>query len=270
MSTIAVVGNAARDVVAGSAPRAGGPVFYATRALARLGADGRVAARAAAADRGLVLDPIAAFGLPLAWSAGSATASFSFHYEGDHRVMTVEAVGDPWTPADVEGWAALTLEGAGWVHVGALLRTDFDVAALGALARDGRRLLVDAQGLVRVARVGPLQRDARIDPELLRHVRMLKLNGSEAAILAGGLEPEQLRDLRIPELILTLGPRGAMIVTPGAVERVPAAPVAEVTDPTGAGDTFSAAYLHARSCGAEPVEAARAASAFVGEVIGAG
>ena len=39
MTELAVVGNLTRDVVAGATPRPGGAVFYAARALARLGAD---------------------------------------------------------------------------------------------------------------------------------------------------------------------------------------------------------------------------------------
>ena len=45
-------------------------------------------------------------------------------------------------------------------------------------------------------------------------------------------------------------------------------PVTGDVDPTGAGDSFSLAYLAARAAGAEPVEAARHASAFVSDLLG--
>ncbi len=120
------------------------------------------------------------------------TTAFSFHYEGDRRVMTVDAIGDPWTAADVEGWAADALAGCEWVLVGGLLRSHFGTPAAAALAAGGRRLLLDAQGITRVAETGPLREDAAFDRELLRDLAVLKLNEVEGKILAGGLGQEQL------------------------------------------------------------------------------
>ena len=52
MTAIAALGHITRDVVDGAEPRPGGGVFYAARALARLGADARVeAACSASIDR---------------------------------------------------------------------------------------------------------------------------------------------------------------------------------------------------------------------------
>ena len=52
--------------------------------------------------------------------AGTRTTAFSFHYEGDHRVMHVDEVGDPWTVADAGGLVAEALGTTRWVQVGAL------------------------------------------------------------------------------------------------------------------------------------------------------
>jgi len=68
-------------------------------------------------------------------------------------------------------------------------------------------------------------------------------------------------------VILTLGSLGAWIVTPTLLEHVPATPVDEVVDPTGAGDTYSVVYLIHRARGAEPVEAARIASETVSAML---
>jgi 2-dehydro-3-deoxygluconokinase len=83
----------------------------------------------------------------------------------------------------------------------------------------------------------------------------------------GDTEPERLAALGVPEVLLTLGAEGAVVVTRARIEGVPAHDVDEVGDPTGAGDTFSAAYLVARVAGAAPLEAARSASATVGEFL---
>ena len=82
---------------------------------------------------------------------------------------------------------------------------------------------------------------------MLRYVEILKLNDEEAETLVGSAEPEKLRALGVPEVILTLGSQGAWVVTPGLVEHVPSVPVDGDVDPTGAGDTYSVTYLRAAS-----------------------
>ncbi|MDQ3120972.1 MAG: PfkB family carbohydrate kinase [Actinomycetota bacterium] len=210
-------------------------------------------------DRADLLPPLEAFGLPVRWYPSETTAAYSFHYEGNRRIMRQDSVGEPWSTERALEAAA----DAAWVHVGALVRTDFPTETLAALARDGRRLLLDAQGLVRTAALGPLETDGNIG-DMLRHVTILKLNDEEAETLVGSIDPDRLRSLGVPEILLTLGSRGAMVVADEVVERVPAHRIDGPVDPTGAGDTFSAGYLVARDAGADPVEAARAANDLVG------
>ena len=266
MSRVAVVGSLARDIVAGAAPRPGGAAFYAGRAFARLGSDAEIVTRCGAEDAHWLLPSLESFGLPVMFREGERTAGFSFHYEGDHRVMHVDEVGDPWTVEDVTTWVDDALRDTGWVQVAALLRTDFDAGGLARLGRE-RHLLIDAQGLVRVAEVGPLERDAQIDSAVLAPITILKLNEDEARVLAGGVDVELLRGLRVPEVVVTLGSAGALVVTKHTSERIPPVVIDEIVDPTGAGDSFSAAYLHARSQGAAPIEAARFANDFAAELL---
>jgi sugar/nucleoside kinase (ribokinase family) len=256
--TIAAIGHLSRDVVAGAAPRPGGGVFYSARALARIGADARIAASCASEDRAHLLPPLEAYGLPVTWYPSTTTTAYNFHYEGDRRIMRQDAVGEPWT-------ADRALEAVGdaeWVHVGALVRTDFPEPTLEALAQGGRRLLVDAQGLVRTAALGPLRRDGEIG-DVLRHVTILKLNDVEAETLVGRATPEAAASLGVREILLTLGSQGSFVIVGTLVEHIPAEIVEGVVDPTGAGDTFSAAYLTARVAGADPVEAASIATKTV-------
>jgi sugar/nucleoside kinase (ribokinase family) len=258
MTAIAALGHLTRDVVAGGEPRPGGGVFWSTRALARLGADAAVHASSSAEDRPALLPPLEAFGLPVTWYESSTTTAYSFHYEGDRRIMWQDAVGDPWPPERA-------VEAAGdatWINVCALTRTDFPPETLAALAESGRQLLVDLQGLVRTASVGPLHTDEHIG-DVLHHIEVLKLNDEEAETLVGSADPERLRDLGVPEVVLTLGSQGAWVITPALVEHVAAVPVEGEVDPTGAGDTYSVTYIVRRAAGAEPVEAARAAAETV-------
>jgi sugar/nucleoside kinase (ribokinase family) len=184
---------------------------------------------------------------------GAATTGFAFHYEGETRVMSVEHLGDAWTPED----AAVVPPGA-WVHVAPLLRSDFPVETVAALAR-GRQVSFDGQGLVRAGELGPLRLDANFDRAILRHVDILKLAEEEADVIGS------VDRLGVPEVLVTYGHRGSCVYHEGRAVDVGAWPVA--TDPTGSGDAFSAAYLAARSRGLSPTSAARRATALVGALL---
>lgn len=259
---VAVIGNLVRDIVDGAEARPGGAVFYQARVFAQVehGRDIRLITRCAPEDRDLLVRPVEAFGLPVIWRPARETQTFRFHYEGETRIMEIAALGDPWTPDDVEGWVAQAMGGAEWIMLGALTRADFPPETLSALRSDGRQLLVDAQGLVRRGTLGPLVRDGKVPPESFAAVRVLKLNDVEAEALVGSTRPEDLQRLCVPEVVLTLGSRGVVVVTASEAEHVPAAPIDGPVDPTGAGDTFWVSYLVARSQGAAPIEAARHAT----------
>jgi sugar/nucleoside kinase (ribokinase family) len=221
-----------------------------------------VAAKCADADRHLLLAPLVRLGLPVAWRAGDSTAAFSFRYEGDRRQMTVDAIGPAWTRSDLHG-----LDRVDWVHVGALARTDFPAETLAALAR-GRRVSFDGQGLVRPARTGPLRLDDGYDPDVLRYVSILKLADEEARVVVGEPDEHALRSLGVPEVVVTLGSVGSLVLAQGRLERVAAPAVDGAVDPTGAGDAFAAAYLVARATGHGPRAAARRATALVAGLLG--
>jgi len=254
---LAVVGNLSLDRVDGGPPRAGGAPFWAARALRVLGAPALVAVKCAQEDRRVLAPPLVALGLPVVWLTGESTAAFSFRYSGDRREMVVDAVGSPWTAEDVGG-----LRGVRWVHVGALASSDFPAETLAELAR-GRHVSFDGQGLVRPARTGPLRLSVEVDLDALRHVSILKLAEEEARVLLGEPDEAALRSLGVPEVLVTLGSRGSVVLADGRLSHVPAQAVGGDVDPTGAGDAFSAAYLVARSSGHAPAAAARRATALV-------
>lgn len=176
--------------------------------------------------------------------------------------MTVLGIGEAWRPAD----AGALDPRVQWVHVAPLLRSDFPAETLAALAT-GRRLSLDAQGLVRVPRLGPLAVDAAFDPDLLASVTVLKLAAEEARIVAGHFDRDAADALGVPEVLLTLGSHGAVVYANGAETHVPAAwPVLGVQT-TGAGDLFMVGYVAARDEGDSPLEAARRASRLVAEAL---
>jgi sugar/nucleoside kinase (ribokinase family) len=252
---LGVIGHLSRDVVAGSPPQIGGGPWHASRALRTFRHDAVVLAKCG--------DPafrpeLAAMGLPYALTIGGETTGFSFSYDEDGvRTMAVESIGEPWRPEDID---EAMLRRVPWLHVAPLLRGDFDAGMLAWLAR-GRRLLLDAQGLVRRRDLGPLVLDRDFDPELLRHVAVLKLAEEEARAIIGDAELESLRSLGVPEVLVTFGLKGSLVITPELSERVPAHPLD--VDPTGAGDAYSVGYVAARTDGHSPVSAARRATAVV-------
>ena len=260
MRPILVIGNLARDVVDGGPPRPGGGPYYAAQALRLTRASARIATKCAPEDRDL-LRRLVALGVPVSWRPAAATSAFGLWYDGDERRMTVETVGEPWTPRE----ASQAAGSAGWVHVAPLVRSDFPASTLAALAR-GRRVSLDGQGLVRVPRAGPLTLDAEFDRDVLRHVRILKLAEEEARTL-GTLDEEGLRALGVPEILLTRGAQGCLVWWRGRLESVAGPPVERALDPTGAGDAFAVTYLSARALGYEPRGAARRAAAIVSTLL---
>jgi sugar/nucleoside kinase (ribokinase family) len=253
--SVAVVGNLSLDLVDGRPPRVGGPPYYAARALAALGEPALVRAKSAEADLSRLLPPLEGLGLAVEWRPGESTAAYAFSYEGDQRTMEVRELGSPWSPDDVRGL------GAEWIHVGSLFRGEFPAETLAALAEAGARLSFDGQGLVRPARPGPLVLEPEPDLSLLRRISVLKLSEEEALALVGGLDEGSLSGLGVPEIVVTLGSRGCVLVVDHRLVYVPADPL-EV-DPTGAGDAFAAAYVVQRSRGVEPEPAAERATGLV-------
>jgi len=254
---IAVIGNLSRDTIDGGPPRVGGAPYHAARALRLLGGSSRIVARCAEPDRRALVGPLAALGVPFDWLPAPSTATFELRYSGEERELMVTDPGAPWTLAD-----ARAVGRADWVQVGALTRADFPADVLAALARD-RRVALDGQALVRPAKTGALVLDPDFDPALLRHVTALKLNEQEVETLGG---EERVAQLGVPELLLTHGSTGCVVLARGAREHVPVRRILTL-NPTGAGDAFLAGYVWARAAGHRPASAARHAATTAARVL---
>jgi sugar/nucleoside kinase (ribokinase family) len=250
---LALVGNLSRDRVDGGPPRIGGGAFHGARALRALDRRATIITRCGPDERADYTRRMSALGLPVVMLPARSTTSFSLSYDGEAREMTVEDIGDAWTPAD-----AGVVPPRAWLHIAPLLRSDFPVETLAAFAR-GHRLSLDGQGLVRVADTGPLRLDAAFDPAVLSYVQILKLAEEEAEVVGA------VDRLGVPEVLVTYGARGSTVYFDGRKERVGTWTVA--ADPTGSGDAFSAAYLAGRSQGLTPVSSARRATAVVGALL---
>lgn len=243
----------------------GGAPYWCGLALRHVGCPAAIVARCALEDAAALVPAVEELGLPLVVVPARTTAAFSFEYEGDRRRMTVDAVSEPWSERHV----APVPDDAAAVHIGALFVGEFPPAALAALASHDRLVSLDGQGLVRTARVGPLELRAGEDlAAALECVDILKLAVEEAEALLGAVTRERLATLDVPEVLVTYGGRGAAVWADGRLEHVAPSRVVEA-EPTGSGDGFAVGYLAARVDGAPPVEAAEAAAALVVELLDA-
>jgi ribokinase len=98
-------------------------------------------------------------------------------------------------------------------------------------------------------------------------VDLLLPNLGEARVLTGKDEPEAAaralaERAAAREVIVTLGPAGALWTDGRAVVRAAAPCVERIADTTGAGDAFAAGWLTARGAGADPATALTAACAL--------
>lgn len=257
MGGVVVIGNLAKDTIDGGRARVGGAPYHAARALRLLGGSSRIVARSAEADRRALVAPLAALGVPWAWQPAPTTTTFDIRYDGEEREMSIGDPGSPWTLDD-----ARAVGRADWVQVGGLTRADFPPPVLAALARH-RRLALDGQALVRPAVAGPLVLDGDFDPIVLRHVTALKLSEEEVAALGG---EARVAALGVPELLLTRGSAGALLITRGVQEQIRVRRI-DTDNPTGAGDAFLAAYVWARAAGHRPASAARQAATTAARVL---
>jgi ribokinase len=118
--------------------------------------------------------------------------------------------------------------------------------AVGAAAETGVRTVLN---------LSPV---AKISPATLAALDVLLVNEHEAAWLLGGEgldDPAKLLELGPRSAVVTLGARGALVVTADGVTEL-ASPRVEAVDTTGAGDAFAGALTAALAEGAELADAA--------------
>jgi len=101
-------------------------------------------------------------------------------------------------------------------------------------------------------------------------VDLLFCNEDEALQLTGRADLDNALDelkAKVPTLVVTKGPEGAIGIEKGERIMIPAAPVRQVVDTTGAGDLFAAGFLAARCKGASLERCLWTGAIAAGEVI---
>ncbi|KHL24706.1 carbohydrate kinase [Croceibacterium mercuriale] len=102
-------------------------------------------------------------------------------------------------------------------------------------------------------------------------IDILFANQGELAALTGEAELDAgLAQLspRVPVLVVTRGPDGAVALVDGVRAEVAAEPIARVVDTTGAGDLFAAGFLWGHVQGDDPATCLRRGAIAAAEIIG--
>jgi sugar/nucleoside kinase (ribokinase family) len=241
------IGHIAKDILP-DGYTVGGTVTYASVTALRLGRQPGVLTRIGP-DLMLppVYDEIELLALPSA-----ATTTFENVYLPTGRVQTIHAVADRITPEDVP---------PAW-------RSDPAIVLLGPLANEidpevaaifpRPTLALVPQGWMRQWNGHGHVTHVPIDcaNSILPHADVLVLSIED---VAHDLELAQCYSEQIKLMVLTRGVQGCDVYLDGRIHRIPPRPAHEV-DPTGAGDTFAAAFLIRYAETGDPFTSARFAN----------
>lgn len=161
---------------------------------------------------------------------------------------------DDFSPSMLDGIAHLHI--SGYLLFGATSRATALLAA-GAARQRNIPVSVDPASAGFLAGLG-------VDRflEFTEGTDLLLPNADEARMLTGLPEPADAAaklSRQFPQVVVTLGDRGALLAAEGAVTgHVAAVPVRDPVDSTGAGDAFTGGFLAARLAGADDASAAAA------------
>ncbi|KJY16576.1 MULTISPECIES: carbohydrate kinase family protein [Streptomyces] len=227
------------------------------RLLARVGTESARWHERALVDAGvrprLVIDPQEPTGTVVALVGKDAERTFLTDSGASLRLC----------PAD---WAPSLLDGAAHLHLSGYLffadsSRELAMVALRAARTRGVPVSVDPASAGFLAALGP-QRFL----DAVAGAGVLLPNEDEARLLAGLPEGSGVAraatalSRRVPLVVVTRGPAGALVAERGRItaEVAAARPAGPVVDSTGAGDAFTGAFLASRLEGADPAESARA------------
>ena len=268
-SQVTLIGSAAIDTTQFNNRRltkAGGVVVYAGYTFCKHHISTRVITCIAPSDQGLVT-LFNTLGIELLAQKTPVTTRFINTYLGkEKREQHILDMANP-IPVPTSDWPP---PATGHVHLGPLHPDDIDERILASLQTFTGMVSLDIQGYVRsIASGRVLAGAAPILSRGLDAADIIKGDQQEWQIAMDALGSDVeglLETYRLKEIVVTDGARGGTVIqASGAKTTYRGVPVSPITDPTGAGDVFFAAYLaerwHARHSVSISVEhAARVAA----------
>ena len=168
----------------------------------------------------------------------SGVAPIMVEPSGENSILIVKGANADLLPSDIEA-AAVDLATCDLI----LLQLEIPVETVYAAIDFGKR-----HGIRTLLNPAPAVRD--LDPDQIRHATFLVPNETELVILSGlpadgeheiEIAARHLIAQGIETVIVTMGSRGALLVTAGEAVRIAPVPVTPV-DTTGAGDAFIGSF----------------------------
>jgi ribokinase len=270
MNRVVVVGSANVDVVLGvrAIPRPG-ETTLATSSERHPGGKGANQAVAAARDgarttfvaavgedhgAGIVLDALTGSGVDVSVLrrvlGATGTAYIAVDTAGENTIIVDPAANA--TLSELTEAELAAVRDADVVLAQLEIPVETVVAAFGAARRAGALTVLNA---------APAR---ELPDELWPLLDVLVVNEEEALALAGGTGQDDAVAallLRVPEVVVTLGGKGALLAERDAEPVAVPAHSVRVVDTTGAGDTFCGVFGAARARGGAPADAVRRAVA---------
>ena len=228
---------------------AGGTAIYFSNAISRMDTKYILVTAVSSREAHFISD-LRASGVTVEALPSAHTVIFENIYtdDQDHRTQRVLKTADAFTTEQLRHTNARIF------HLGPLLSGDIPVSLIADLS--GRATVsLDVQGYLRMVRdhdVYPIDWPEKL--EALRYIDILKASVSEMEVLTGCSDVRQgasiLAGWGVPEVIITMGSKGSLILKDSNFHQIPAYPPrTAVVDATGCGDTYMAGYLYQRSKG---------------------
>jgi len=246
--------------------RCGGAPVFAAQALSAAGIQGIVVTRGGDDE---LYDELNQRGLPVL--VGPAEQTFVSRLTlkpGGLRDHEIAALGDPFLPEDINGWAKSSLANASTIVVGTQWRDDVPTESVAALVALGRRVVFDAQGLARPG-LGEVRPTGPFDPAWVAGVNAVKFSDEEAEALLGGTDAAALARAGVPIVVVTYGEGGCDVWTEDepTILHIPADRIPYLADTVGAGDMFTALFAAALNAGEDARPAAITATYGVAKIL---
>ncbi len=244
----------------------GGTTYYFSHGISHLinSSDSNVSYKliASLADKDMAtVDDIRSMGIEVDVVKSKNTVFFENIYgeNQNNRKQRVNAMADPFSVESLQDVEAK------YICLGSLLPEDFPLDVVKFLSTKGV-VVMDAQGFLRDVRNGnvfPCDWDDKF--EYFKYIDILKVNEYEVEVLTGKKNlheaASQLAEWGIKEVLLTLGSFGSIVLVDGIFYDIDAYEPLSVVDATGCGDTYVMGYVYKRVQGANPLEAAKFATA---------
>jgi sugar/nucleoside kinase (ribokinase family) len=247
--TFLAIGHASRDEFPDGRWRLGGSALYGAATAAKLGAAVTLVTRVGPVEQEPLETLCSELGIRLTLLPSTVTTTFGFTYDAQgHRSLWLRAKAAPITRAEV-GRAVVAPRAVMLASIAGELDDSLFAPWSGA-----KRVLA-AQGLLR--RSHP---DGLVVPGRWAHAARL-LSSVDAVVVSeeDGAPERAWRPYTM--VVVTQAERGSLLHLRGTTTHVPAFPVPEVIDQTGAGDAFTASLALGLAQRLSPVRAATFASA---------